>query len=183
MSITLSSQEKLDLKRLLSSNECDDNTEYIRKFKHSIKMKNDLNHFTALKQSFCDKLPIYLSKYNPDELKCVQENFIIIAKQECSFLNTVYPDIFIKILKDELDIPLFQRLLDVLKQIEDNVTDQHEASVTVGKILKEIYIDSALRHGNHLDEIYNNSKDNDEIKKEIVIEKTITWEEYKNNKK
>ena len=47
------------------------------------------------------------------------------------------------------------------KKLQD--TMEHEASVTDGKILKEIYIDSALRHGNHLDEIYNNSKDNDEI--------------------
>ena len=33
----------------------------------------------------------------------------------------------------------------VLKKIEDGEWDQHEASVLVGSILKELYVDSALR--------------------------------------
>ena len=175
MTTSLSSQEKIDLKRLLSTNECEDNTEYIRKFKHSVQIRNDLTEFLKLKKGFCDSLPIYLATRNPDELKHVQDSFISTTKKHCSFLNTVYPDIFMKLIKDELDISLFQRLLDVLKQIEDSETNQHEASVTVGKILKEIYIDSALRHGDHLEEIYKK-----EDTKEIVESKNVSWKEYKN---
>ena len=175
MSLSLSSQEKIDLKRLLSTNECDDNTDYIRKFKHSSKIRNDLNEFLKLKGRFCENLPIYLCTRNQDEMKRVQDSFIATARKSCSFLNDAYPDIFMKMIKDELDIPLFHRLLDVLKQIEDNETDQHEASVNVGKILKEIYIDSALRHGNHLAEVYKKDDSNETM----VIGKPISWKEYK----
>lgn len=170
----LSSQEKIDLKRLLSTNECDDNTEYIRKFKHSSKIRNDLESFLKLKEHFCHHLPVYLSTYDKDELKFTQDSFISRVTEQCSFLNTVYPDIFMKMIKDELDITLFRRLLDVLKKIEDNETDQHEASVMVGRILKEIYVDSALRHGNHLEEVYKTENTD-----EVNDCKCISWNEYK----
>ena len=150
------------------------------KFKHSVQIRNDLNEFLKLKQCFCNTLPIYLSNRSPDELKNVQDSFISTTKKQCSFLNTVYPDIFMKLIKDELDVTLFQRLLDVLKQIEDSETDQHEASVMVGKILKEIYIDSALRHGNHLEEIYKTENNNNNENK--IAAKDVSWKEYKNIK-
>ena len=172
----LSNQEKIDLKRLLSTNECDDNTEYIRKFKHSSQIKKDIDTFMKLKEHFCHHLPHYLSTYEKDELKFTQDSFLSRVTNECSFLNTVYPDIFMKMIKDELDITLFQRLLDILKKIEDSEADQHEASVMVGRILKEIYVDSALRHGNHLEEVYKKDKD-------VVDIKPISWKEYKNKDK
>ena len=37
-----------------------------------------------------------------------------------------------------------------LKAIEDGDKDQHEASFTVGKLLKELYKDSALRKADKL---------------------------------
>ena len=37
------------------------------------------------------------------------------------------------------------KLINVLKNIEEGDVDQHEGSVVVGKILKEMYIDSALK--------------------------------------
>ena len=40
---------------------------------------------------------------------------------------------------------MLNKFLNVLKQIEDGKIDQHEGSYMVGTILKEIYIDSALK--------------------------------------
>ena len=34
----------------------------------------------------------------------------------------------------------------MLKEIEDNKIDQHEASVKIGKILKKLFIDSAMKN-------------------------------------
>ena len=42
-------------------------------------------------------------------------------------------------------------MLSILKMIEDKKVDQHEGSVMFGKVLKELYIDSAIRHGENLD--------------------------------
>jgi hypothetical protein len=67
------------------------------------------------------------------------------------------------------------KLVEVLKLIEDNKTDQHEASVIFGKILKEMYIDSAIRHGDNLDE-------ENRVVQLKEDGKNMTWEEYKLNK-
>ena len=39
----------------------------------------------------------------------------------------------------------------MLKEIEDGETDQHEASVKIGKILKELYIDSAMKNEKNIE--------------------------------
>ena len=64
------------------------------------------------------------------------------------------------------------KLLFVLKMIEDGKVDQHEGSVHVGKILKELYIDSALKQGSNL-ELKN-------PKIEPNSGKNVSWKEYKN---
>lgn len=61
--------------------------------------------------------------------------------------------------------------------IEDEKVDQHTASVLVGKYLKEIYIDSAIKHGNHLDE--QHAKD---APPAPTDGREISWNEYKNHK-
>jgi hypothetical protein len=60
--------------------------------------------------------------------------------------------------------------------IEDGQVDQHEGSALVGKFLKEMYIDSAIRRGENLDK---------EREEESAISvdtkeppKPISWKEY-----
>ena len=48
-------------------------------------------------------------------------------------------------------LDIFVKLTQVLKWIEDNKTNQHEGSVMIGKILTEMYIDSAIRGAKHID--------------------------------
>ena len=66
------------------------------------------------------------------------------------------------------------KLLIVLKLIEDGKVDQNEGSVMVGKVLKELYVDSALKQADHLDE-KNKVTDSLPIK---PVNK-ISWKEYK----
>ena len=69
----------------------------------------------------------------------------------CNFLFTRYTDIFNKVKKDELDLSILNTFLNVLEEIETGKLDQHEASYKVGSILKQLYIDSALKKSEHLD--------------------------------
>ena len=67
------------------------------------------------------------------------------------------------------------QFLSVLKQIEDGKLGQHEASVQVGRILKKLYIDSALRKADKLDDKHSKSKG----KKKKNMVKNISWNEFK----
>ena len=78
-------------------------------------------------------------------------------------------------MKDERDFAIMSRLLIVLKLIEDGKVDQHEGSVMVGKILKELYIDSALKSAENIDKKYAD----DAALKPKSAENTISWQEWK----
>jgi hypothetical protein len=64
------------------------------------------------------------------------------------------------------------KLLIVLKLIEDGKVNQHEGSVMVGKVLKELYVDSALKRGDNL-----NAENDSEPAPSVG--KPISWKEYK----
>ena len=161
----ITNQERLNLKKLISETECDDNTEYIRKIKHSDKIRSDMRLLERLKAEKED-----LRKSEPAE-------FVDLARNTCSFLFTNYTDIFNKVIKDEINIEIMERLLLILKMIEENKVDQHEGSVYVGRILKELYLDSAVKHADNL------GKKGDEEKTEPIQGRAISWSEYKTRSK
>ena len=101
---------------------------------------------------------------NPDE-------FERILIEKCQFMFINYTDIFNRLRKDEIDVEIFRRFIIVLRGIENCIYDQHNGSYEVGKILKEIYIDSALRKANKL-------SDNEDAKI-LKTQKNISWKEYK----
>jgi hypothetical protein len=84
-------------------------------------------------------------------------------------------DIFNKIKKDELNMDILNNLLNILKRIEDGVLDQHNAAFQVGKLLKEMYIDSALTKADRIDKITGKKVKASSRPKE----KKITWHEFK----
>ena len=158
----LSQTETIELKKLINENECENNTDDIRKLKHSLQIQNEINALVSLRKSLPETSP---------------EDFVEIGKTPCKFLYENYTDIFMKIIKDELDLEMMKKLLHIFKMIEDEKADQHTASVLVGKYLKEIYIDSAIRRGNHLDELH--AKD---APPAPTDGRTISWTEYKTHK-
>jgi hypothetical protein len=80
------------------------------------------------------------NKYSGDPEKLHLEGMT-----ECSFLFMHYTDIYNKIRKDEIDLQILFQFLEVLRKIENKELDQHEGSFEVGTLLKKIYIDSALK--------------------------------------
>ena len=164
-------EESLNLKRLLKDSQAEDNTEYIRSVKHSEKIRDDIRKLDKLKK---EESVLYAE--NRDQFK---EK----AQSVCNFLFVNYTDIFNKVVADELDLAIMSRLLVVLKLIEENKVDQHEGSVLVGKILKELYVDSALKRCDNLDKSNNNMEVmNTQENKSTPEVKPISWNEWKNKK-
>ena len=105
------------------------------------------------------------------------EDIVEEAKVLVPFLANGYTDIFNKVIRNEINFEILGKLLYVLKAIEDEKVDQHEGSVLVGKILKELYLDSAVRHGENLDKKHAAEEP---PKPKLVEGKSISWKEYKN---
>ena len=154
--------ERLNLKKLINANNCDDNTEQIRELKHSVKIRNDIYRMQNLK------------KQNARMVKNDNDRFQELCKTQCSFLYNSYTDIFHKVFKDEIDMNIMSNLLNVLKQIEDGKVDQHEGSVVVGKILKELYVDSALKRCDSINHGIEQAPDH-----VFTESKQISWKQYK----
>ena len=157
----MNDKERLQLQNMIKENNVEDQTELIRNLKHSIILRNEINTMVDIKTK-------YSGDYNKISEECINE---------CSFLFTYYTDIFNKIKKYEIDIKILYKFIDVLKQIEDGELNQHEGSFLVGTLLKELYIDSALKKAEKLDEQYGTTKE--EPKKATI---QITWKQFKTMK-
>ena len=147
----MNSEDKLYLKKMIDANNVKDQTKNIQKLKHSSKIIKDIEIMSLLKNKYRaikDSPPYYE-----------------IMKKSCNFLYTNYLDIFNKILYNKLNIDILYQFLEQLKQIEENKTNQHEASYKIGKLLKELYIDTVVSD--------NNSSTPQRNKK------NISWNEFK----
>lgn len=153
--------DRLNLQRMISENNVEDYTDDIRQKKHSEPIKKDVRTLVVLKK-------IYAEMAKDDPLQ-----FETMCIERCQFLFNNYTDIFNKIRKDELDLDIFMKFIDLLKMIEDGKIDQHEAAFQVGTMLKQIYIDSALRKSKRLDEETVTEE------RKLVEHKNISWSQWK----
>lgn len=151
-------KQRLQLQNMIKVNNVEDQTDLIRNLKHSQVLRNEINNMIMIK-----------AKYRGDNEKIAQE-----CMNESNFLFTYYTDIFNKVKKDEIDINLLYKFLDILKKIEDGELDQHDGSFQVGTILKDIYVDSALKKADKLDAA--NGTEKVEPKKANV---QISWKQFK----
>jgi hypothetical protein len=151
----MNADERLLLQKMIKANDVEDQSELIRTLKHSYPLQEDINRLLQIKHAFKDDETLVHEK----------------ASTECSFLYQYYTDIFNKIKKNEIDLSILNKFLNILRNIEDGIIDQHEGSFYVGSILKELYVDCALRKADKINE-----------NKEINIENehlNISFKEYK----
>lgn len=156
----MNENQRLQLQDMIKANDVKDQTELIRSLKHSELLKNDINTMLLFK-----------SKYK-DDIEKLNE----VCMNECSFLFTNYTDIYNKVKKDEIDLKMLFEFIKILRKIEDGELDQHEGSFMVGTLLKEIYIDSALKKSEKLDELYEKEKQPHREKM------NISWKQFKKMK-
>jgi hypothetical protein len=163
MSNLMDDNQRLQLQNMIKANDVEDQTELIRKLRHSEILIREINALLLLKKKY--------GEHNIDK-----EPFQLAAMEDCNFLYTYYTDIFNKIKKDEIDLTILNKFLNVLQLIEDGEVDQHEGSFMVGTLLKELYIDSALRKADKI-----NEKEEAHAKPVQVIEPSvnISWKQYK----
>jgi hypothetical protein len=135
----MNQDEQLQLQKMIAANGAEDFTEEIRQTKHSNLIRENVKMLLKAKTDYSR-----LAKTNKNEF----EN-ICLKRANWLFLN--YPDIYNRVYKDELNIQILDSLLRKLGDIENGLTTQHEASVEVGKILKEMYVDSALRKADNIE--------------------------------
>jgi len=153
---------RLQLQKMIKANNVEDQTDLIRKLKHSEILRKDIQKVIEIKNKY------------PGDMETVHLECIV----ECNFLCTYYTDIYNKVRKDEIDLDILYRFLAVLEQIERGELDQHEGSFAVGTLLKELYIDSALKKAEKLDKESETMKP---VIKQAVT--TMSWKDYKNAKK
>jgi hypothetical protein len=148
---------RLQLQKMIKANNVEDQTDLIRDLKHSHLLQNDINNLIMLK-----------AKYRNNQDKIHEEGM-----NECGFLFTYYTDIYNKIRKDEIDLKILNQFLNILRRIEDGEIDQHEGSFIIGTLLKELYVDSALRKAEKL----NQDEEEEIVQPREVV--NISWKDFK----
>ena len=149
----MNDQERLKLQEMIKANNVEDQTDKIRCLKHSEAIRKDVDTIQKLKCT---------AKKDAFKNEC---------SNKCNFLFNNYTDIFNKLIANEIDIKLLYNFIDMLEKIENGEKDQHEASFEVGKILRKIYVDSAVKRGVNLE-----TSDKPPEKREC---RKLSWRDYK----
>lgn len=150
----MNEEGRLKLKNMINEFKPEETTGKIRKLQHSDKIKNQVNVYLNLKKQYS---------------RVSKETFQNMCKKKCEFLYKNYTNLFNKLVKDELDLNILFQFVSILKEIEIGKLDQHEGSVKVGQILKELYIDSALRE----------DKKRHSKKHKYKKAKNVSWSDFK----
>ena len=153
---------RLKLTQMIEENNVSDQTDLIRELRHSSIIKREALLLSEMVATYS-----HLSYADLRTLTMI----------DCNFLFTYYTDIYNRILKKEIDINILNKFLTVLERIETGEIGQHEGSYLVGQSLKELYIDSALKKSEHLDQKYSASNESVVNTPPVV---NITWKQYKN---
>ena len=155
----MDANSRLHLQEMIKANNVENQTDLIRELKHSHLLQDDINNLIMIKAK---------NKNDPEKIH-------LLGMEECSFLFTYYTDIYNKIRKDEIDLSILNKFLNVLQRIENGEIDQHEGSFLVGQLLKELYVDSALKKAGKLEQQH---------KAETAVEQKndgmkVSWKEFK----
>jgi hypothetical protein len=163
----MNNTERIQLQKMINANNVTDCTEEIREKKHSHKIYVDVTRLLELKTKYENTLGVL----NPNK-------FDDMCVAQCSFLFNTYTDIFNKVKKNEMNLQILLKLIEILKNIEEGSIDQHTGAFEVGKILKAMYIDSALLKAEKIDKKTGEKME----QKDAPVAKAISWKEFKERK-
>jgi len=158
----MNDDQRLKLQEMIKENNVQDQTSKIRELKHSKMLRSNIDSYINL-----------VKKYPNSQHK---DFFKAACLKQCAFLFNNYTDIYNKLTKNELNITILMNFVDVLRDIENGVMDQHEGSFKIGKVLKEMYIDTALRKEKKLE---GRNQHKNEKPKATLSGKKISYSDYK----
>lgn len=151
-------QQRAQLNRMVEESGAANNTALIREKQHSFQIENDIKTINRI------------VKENPS---ASDDEIRLMCSSEALFLFSNYTPIFNKAIAQELNMDIMSDLLKTLRAIESGQLDQHEASVRAGQILKELYVDSALRRSEKLD------KEDQDEPEPLNQGKEMSWSDFK----
>ena len=152
-------ETRLNFDKMLKESGASDNTSKIRELKHSDKIREQVTLMMEIKKKYPK-----LKKETKDRM----------IESKCMWLWENYMNIYNKLKKDQLNLSILHNFLSTLKQIEEGELDQHDASVKIGKILKELYVDSAMQQQKKRGDAEKKRK-----KRKGNPVKKLSWNEYK----
>jgi hypothetical protein len=152
---------RLKLNQMIEANGVTDQTDLIRELKHSDIIRKET-----------DTMLLLMKEYSELEYSDLRN----LTMVECNFLFSYYTDIYNRILKRELNMDILYAFLNVLAKIECGELSQHDGSYLVGKLLKQMYIDSALKKSEQLDRDREASEPIAPVRPETLA---ITWKQFK----
>ena len=158
----MDNNERLNLSKLIKEYQSEETTDQIRELKHSNLIRDDVTVIQKLKGQYAR-----MYKSNRDQFKT-------IARSRANFLFNNYTNIFNRVVNDELNMQILWNFLEILGKIEEGEIDQHEGSFMVGKLLKKMYIDSALQKEQRQLE---NEKKRKKVDKKPTV--NISWSQFK----
>ena len=94
------------------------------------------------------------------------EQYMSIFRNECSYLYTKLPEIFEKVVKQNMNLDIFEKIVLILKMIEDGQIDQTEGSGLVGKLSQELFFRPVLEPNPKTEEVPE-----------------LSWKDYKRQQK
>ena len=125
----MNSDERLKLHELIKEGNVHDNTDNIRRLKHSIQLKKE----------------VMTIKMITSRAVCLEyEHLNESCAPHCKFMIENYKNIYQRILKGQVHLGIFDQFLNCLESIENGTKDQHEASYEIGTLLKSLYIDPKI---------------------------------------
>jgi len=160
MDFKIDEKTRLNFDKMMKEEGVEDNTTKIRNLKHSEKIREQVTSMMNIRNKY--------SRLDKNMM-----NKMIDSK--CGWLFQNYSNLFLKLKKKQLNLQILDKFLNTLSQIEDGNLDQHEGSVKVGQLLKELYIDSAIKSQKEMEE-----KDKKMKKKSFIRPvRKLTWKDYK----
>lgn len=161
--------DRLDLKSLMrqGKDEYVDNTDGIRRLKHSDLIVVDMKKMQELK------------KIHSEMRESSPLDFANLCQSKCSFLFNTYTDIYNRLYKDELDLEIMLEALKTLKQIEDGKINQQEGSILMGKLFYKVFVSNAVKHEESTNVQNQFTPESSEVDENLNEGKPISWKDYK----
>ena len=143
MDFTLDKKTRLNFEKMMKEEGVENNTSKIRNLKHSQKIREQVKTMIEIKNKYSR-----LDKNLMDKM----------IESKCVWLYQNYSNLYVKLKKNQLNLQILDSFLTTLAEIEDGKIDQHEGSVKVGQLLKQLYIDSALKNKKQMEDKDNKRK-------------------------
>ena len=160
MDFKLDNKTRLNFEKMMKEEGVENNTSKIRTLKHSKKIREQVTQMMNIRNKY--------ARLDKDIMNKMIES-------KCVWLYQNYSNLYIKLKKNQLNLQILNSFLNTLSEIEDGKLDQHEGSVKVGQLLKQLYIDSALKNKKQMED-----KDKKRKKKEFKKPaKKLSWKQYK----